>query len=1524
MTSTDDKDRRGKGGKRPNQRDIAAPPDDAPQARLPFPIVGIGASAGGIQALEEFFTNVDTDSGMAYVVVQHLSPDHTSMLGEILGRDAKIPVEEIVDGVAVLPNHVYVIAPGFTLTLAEGKLRLGEPVENYGHRRPIDDFLRSLADEQKEMAIAVILSGTGTNGTAGCQAIKAAGGICIAQDPDTAAFPGMPQSLVHAGYADQVLRTEEIPSVLKRYVRRPYLGVEDRDDDAEDALLRDRAHIREIIAILRARTRHDFAGYRKPTLLRRVQRRMSLMACETLADYGALLRENPEEVTSLANDLMINVTGFFRDPDAWEALRTSVIAPLVASRAADQPLRAWVTACASGEEPYTLAMIIAEEMRGRERIEVKIFATDTADRSLALARAGVYPAGIEADIASERLARFFDKDEHTYRVKKEIRDMVVFAPQDVLRDPPFSRVDLCTCRNLLIYLEPETQRRVLALLHFSLRDGGYLFLGNTESFSGSEHLFELISKRWRIYRRTGAAQHRFAEVPSFSTRLYDDPIRQQHESPLIQPTTRPSATLVLQRALLERYGPPTVVVDRSDQVVYYHGATEAFLLHPAGEPTRDLMQLVRQPFRLAVRTALRAAMRENQRATAQTPPADGYTGPQVEVTAAPVIEGKSPEYFLVSFRALVEDTGDQERDQQAAERLRNSLARDPAHIDEVRMLRLELQNTTEAFEAANEELKAANEEATSMNEELQSANEELETSKEELQSVNEELTTVNNQLQAKIAQLEATTNDLANLLGSTDIAVIFLDAEFRVRQFTPAINDLVELRESDIGRPVTDMAQKFSDDKLLPDARAVLQKLVPVEREIRSHSGRWYLRRTLPYRTAENHIEGVVVTFVDIAARKRAEEEILSTRERLQAVLEQMPTAVVMVQAPGGRLMFANKQAEALFNYSFPTPVPGDPLPAFYPTLAGKHIGGEVYRAEQWPMARALATDQVVANQEVTVDGADGREMSLLMNAAPVRDAEGRTVAVVGTFFDITQRKHGERRLSEVEERFKLLVESANDFAIFSLDIKGRVLTWNAGSERILGWAEKEIIGQSGAILFTPEDRAALIPEEELRQAEETGRATDERWHVRKDGTRFWASGVMASVRGHDGEVEGFVKIMRDETDRKLAEDRLLAVTAAAERAEAVAIEANRAKDEFIAVVSHELRTPLNTIRLWARMLRNEKLSAKDREEGIQMVERAAVAQQQVIDDLFDVSRIAAGKLRLTMRPIRLADAIRGAVDAVEPVATARGIRLTADVSIEIGTVRADPGRIQQVVWNLLSNAVKFTPAGGKVHVAAQREGGDVVIEVTDTGIGIAPDFLEKVFERFRQADNGAKRVHGGLGLGLSIAKQLVELHEGTISAHSEGLGKGTCFRVTMPLAPQAGVVDAPAAEVGNGSDLRGVDVLVVEDEGMTRDTMQRLLESVAAKVRAVDSVAAAREALDKRMPQILVSDIGMPGEDGYALIRHLRSMPKTSHVITVAVTAFARPEDRRQLLDAGFDEHLAKPLDADQLLATLARLVQR
>jgi two-component system, chemotaxis family, CheB/CheR fusion protein len=1372
-------------------RDSAeAPVDAAPRRKLPFPIVGIGASAGGLEALEAFFKACPADGGMAYVVVQHLSPDHQSLMAEILARRTTMPVTEIREDMAVEPDHVYVIAPGRTLTLSDGRFHLGEPVERRGHRRPVDDFFHSLAEEQKEAAIIVVLSGTGTNGTAGAQAIKAAGGICIAQNPDSAAFPGMPRSLIHAGYADQVLEANLIPALLMRYRRHPYLDDEQAGGEASaDALEQNQQRLREVLALLRTRTRHDFSGYRKPTLVRRIQRRMGLHGISSLREYAALLRARSDELESLANDLMINVTGFFRDIDAWEALRTSVVASLV-ERKRGKSIRAWVTACASGEEAYTLAIVLAEEIaRLGEAIDVKIYATDTAEKSLSLARAGVFPGGIEAQLPPERLERFFEKDEHTYRVRKDVRDTVVFARHDLLRDPPFSRLDLCTCRNLLIYLEPETQRRVLGLLHFGLNDGAYLFLGSSESASAIPESFEVVSKRWRIFRRTGPSQHRFTELPSFALRSLGEAARE----PDANAAARASAAFSIQRALLERYGPPTIVVNRTEEVVYFHGDTEPFLRQPAGEPTRDLFDLLRPSLRPAVRNALRTATNEHRSITVHDGELAGASGSRaVIVTAAPVMEHLKSDYFLVSFGL---------HDARAAAGAEATVAApdaggvpNRAEADaEVRSLKRQLQSSVDAFEVSNQELKASNEEVTSINEELQSTNEELETGKEELQSVNEELLTVNAQLQGKIAELEAATNDLTNLLSSTDIAVVFLDTRFRVRRFTPAVRDLMDLIESDVGRPMTDLAQKFSDANLLHDAQEVLDKLIPVETEVLSASGRWYLRRVLPYRTTENQISGVVITFVDIGARKQAEQEILEARENLHAVLEQLPAAVVIAEAPTGKLMLANRHAATLFGRPFLLPIQYADLSTLHAAVTACHRDGRVYAANEWPLAISLATGAPVVNEEIHLERAGGERKVLAVSSTPVQDATGAVIAVVGVFWDITDQ-------------------------------------------------------------------------------------------------------------------------MRTEQSERDARDE--------------AVSANNAKDEFIATVSHELRTPLNTIRMWVRMLETRTMSEEDRMTGVRTIERAALAQQKLIDDLLDVSRITSGKMRLNLQPVRFVDSVLNAVDAVNPVTSTRGQRLDVHVAPDLGRVRADPDRIQQVVWNLLSNAAKFTPKGGLIGLVARRNGDEIEIVVTDSGIGISPAFLPHVFDRFRQADTGTARKHAGLGLGLGIVKQLVELHGGTIELSSAGEGKGTLCKVVLPLPAisekeTSAVVPASAVPV----DLKGVDVLLVEDEAATRETTRRLFEAAGATVRAVDSARGARAALLHRQPHVVVSDIGMPGEDGYTLLKELRlnaSASQTARVSAIALTAFARTDDRRRALEAGFDEHLAKPVDPEQLLAMVAQLARK
>lgn len=1504
--------------------EMSAPVDRTVRAKLAFPVVGIGASAGGLEALRAFFMACPQDSGLAYVVIQHLSPDHESLMAEILGQSTTLPVHQITHGMRVEPNHVYVIRPGHTVTLVGDTLHLGEPVEKRGFRRPVDEFFRSLAHEQKERAIAVVLSGTGTNGSAGAQAIKAAGGLCIAQDPESAAFPGMPQSLIHAGYADQVLRPEEIPPLLLRYVTQPYLGLSPESGGVAQALETQRLTLNEIIAIVRARTTHDFRPYKPGTLLRRIQRRMGLVGLSELRDYAARLREKPDEVMALANDLMINVTGFFRDPEAWEALRESVVRPLVAQADAATALRAWVAACASGEEAYTLAMLIAEELeRADKRVDVKIFATDTADRSLTLARAGVYPGGIEGDLSPERLEKFFDKDEHVYRIKKNLRDQVVFAPQDVLRDPPFSRVDLATCRNLLIYLEPEAQRRALALLHFALREGGYLFLGNAETLGHAETLFEVVSKRWRIYRRGAGTQFRYGELPALAARKPEVRPTTQASLPSITP---PSPTIQIQTALLELYSPPTAVVDANERIVYFHGDSGLFLQHPSGETTQNFLDLVRTPYRAAVRSLLRQAISNKRTSTLELEPSESAAG--IQLTAGPLKRDRPPGHFYVSFVRRSSEEPSEQRAADVAAVQPTTLQTDTALEDEVRLLRRELQASVEAFEASNEELKAANEEVTSINEELQSANEELEAGKEELQSLNEELVSVNAQLQTKVHDLEALTNDLDNLLSSTDIAVVFLDPQLRVRRFTPAVSDLLQLIAADIGRPLADLAQKFTDEHLLGDAAQVLAKLAPRESEVHSHSGRWYLRRTLPYRTEDDRIAGVVITFIEITARKYAERAIAATQERLQTVVEQMPTAVLLVEHPSGELLLANRRAAQLLQQPFPLPQIGQDWLVSFSSVRGLRSDGRLYEPQHWPLARALASGETLLDEELEIVRPDGTHVTLAMGASPVRNRAGEVVAAVAAFWDITERKRAQAALRESEERFRLLVESAQDFAIFMLDLQGNIVSWNAGAERVTGYREEEILGVSSAVLFTPEDRAARAPEQEMHLARTSGRAVDERWHLRKDGSRFWASGVLTPARDAQGALRGFVKVMRDQTEHQALDARLKDALQMAHQLRERAENANRAKDEFISTVSHELRTPLNTIRLWSRMLATGSLGGEDVVKGAQTIDRAALAQEHLIDDLLDLSRITTGNLRLAIRDAVLNEAVAGAIEAIRPLAANRHLTLEVDLSAEVGTLRVDPDRIQQVMWNLLANAVKFTPKGGRIEVRSRRLDGSIKIEVTDSGIGIAADFLPHVFDRFRQEKTGATRRYGGLGLGLSIAKQLVELHGGTIEAHSEGEGRGATFSLYLPAGGQAITLpppQVPAAIPPKAPDLRGITILLVEDEAMAREATARVLKACGAEVQLAESAAQAREFFEHQRPDLIVADIGMVGEDGYALMRSLRDIERVRNwrrTPAVAATAFARPEDREHALAAGFDDHLRKPLDSEVLIGMLSHLL--
>jgi len=839
--------------------------------------VGIGASAGGIEAMIRLFEALPSDTGAAFLVVMHLDPTRDSGLAHLLGRHNAMPFAEAADGMAIEPDHVYVIAPDCALTVDGERLRLTEPAERRGHRYPIDRLFVSLAQNRRERAICIVLSGTGSDGTEGLREVKAQGGCTLVQDPATARFDGMPRSAIQANLADRVLAPERMPEVLLRYIRHPYVA----GPEVTDETIADGPSIEPVLALLRAQAGQDFRQYKPSTLVRRIQRRMGLQTIEGLGAYVEFLRANPAEIETLIKDLMISVTGFFRDPGAWTALDETVIAPLVAARDGRTTVRLWVPACATGEEAYTLAMlVIARAEAANEHLDVKVFGTDGREDNLYVARAGIYSDGAVATIPPKLLHRFFDKLDGAYQVKKELRDLVVFAAHNLLRDPPFSRMDVISCRNLLIYLDPAAQSRAISLLHFGLREGGHLLLGNAETVGRQDGLFETVSRKWRIYRRLGHVRRDIVDFPALTALGRTRP----DEQPDSAGEGRPPARLVdvARGALLDRFAPASVLIDRNCRTLWFHGQTGDYLEPPPGEPSRDLLAMARNGLRLKLRDGIRRAVADKRPAAFDARIRRGGRSQAVAVTVAPLATPGQEHLLLVSFSPAdaPQPSAATPPDGRDAESLHNPVE------EELRSTRAELQDTIAQLAAANEELKAANEEATAMNEELQSTNEEQVTAQEELQSFNEELQTVNAQLQHKIQELEEATDTLNNLLASSEIATVFLDADFCIRWFSPASKDLLELVLSDIGRPVTHFAWKVDDEALLRDAQTALRKLSRIDAEVRGDAGRWYLRRLLPYRTHDDRIAGVVISFIDITERKRAGDAVNEARLYAETIIE--------------------------------------------------------------------------------------------------------------------------------------------------------------------------------------------------------------------------------------------------------------------------------------------------------------------------------------------------------------------------------------------------------------------------------------------------------------------------------------------------------------------------------------------------------------------------------------------------------------------------------------------------------------
>ncbi len=838
-----------------------------------FAVVGIGASAGGLEACTKLLAAVPTGSGLAYILIQHLDPTHESMMVELLARHTSIAVRQAEDGKLLERDSFYVIPPGAYLSVNDGALRLSKPSVRHGARLPFDFLLHSLAENYAERALCVVLSGTGADGSLGLQAVKAKGGLVIVQDPTEAGYDGMPRSAIMTGAVDLVLPAAEIPEALMAFHHHIALSGTQRGPMPKD-LATD--WLPDIIELIRTRTSHDFGPYKRGTLQRRIERRMALATIRDggMGQYLDLLRDDQSEVEQLANDLLINVTGFFRDQKVFDLLESAIIPELIRGRTPDRPLRIWCAGCSTGEETYSLAMLLRErivEEHGQVRLQV--FASDVDPDAVASAREGLYPEAIEADVSEERLARFFLKDDHGYRVKPELRAAVVCTVQDVLADPPFSRLDLVSCRNLLIYLGPEAQAKVISRFHFALREDGVLLLGSAETPGIADGRFDVISKAERLYRRigrdrtaeSGAATHAGGGGQGWLT---SRPSRE---------ALRQAAFAELGRRLvLETYAPAAVLIDRNHECLFSIGPTDRYLRVAPGQPTHDLLAMARPGLRAKLQSAIQQSSHEKRRVVVSVGSEtdhDGFAEP-FSIDVRPVLSD-GEELLLVCF--VEAQTQVQPRSRPIPMQRMPRTAEIQRELDATRA---ELQGAIRDLEALNAEQKATNEEALSVNEEYQSTNEELLTSKEELQSLNEELTALNSQLQETLERKRTTSDDLQNILYSTDVATLFLDPQLNIRFFTPATKSLFSVIPSDIGRPLEDLRSLAADSTLSDDARTVLRSSVPLEREIETPAGVWFRRRILPYLTHDGGVEGVVITFNDITKRKHAAKALEMAKQQ--------------------------------------------------------------------------------------------------------------------------------------------------------------------------------------------------------------------------------------------------------------------------------------------------------------------------------------------------------------------------------------------------------------------------------------------------------------------------------------------------------------------------------------------------------------------------------------------------------------------------------------------------------------------
>ncbi|MEP3837563.1 MAG: CheR family methyltransferase [Algibacter sp.] len=1467
-------------------------------------VVGIGASAGGLDAIQTLFDNLPSKTGIVFIIIQHLSPDFKSLMPELLSKHTSMPIYTTEDKQVIKPNCIYLNQRNKNLHIKGNKLYLLDKGPKNNLNLPIDIFFHTLGEEYKEKSMGIILSGTGSDGSRGVHTIKEQGGTIVVQDPISAQFDGMPNSAIMTNLADYISSPEKIAEIIsKNVISKSLLDEKINDKKSHDTVLNN------IFTILYKFSGIDFKKYKKNTLIRRVEKRMHINNIEHLFDYATFLSSNEEEKQALKEDFLIGVTRFFRDTEAFSLLKTKVIPEICKSKDTDEAVRIWIAGCSTGEEVYSIAILIDDYVKTNKlNIEFKIFGTDIDSRALTIAGFGMYNINIANEIENKYLDKYFLKIGDKIQIIKRIREKIVFSNHNLIKDPPFIRMDLISCRNLLIYFDNKIQKKVIHNFQFALNKYSYLFLGNSESLGSAAKYFKTIDVKWKIFQNIAETKEypsQSANLKRVSTISYKNPV-----TPPPPPNfkIKESPELVFHKYLNKKFSPASIFIDKNFNILFINGDAGNRLSHNAGIFQNNLLKIVNADIAGLIRSGIRRLESENK-----------------DIVIKGVINKTETQNFSFDLKFnkpsidddlngcyLIEFTNDKELEHEAPLVIKNidvdevSNQRLEDLENELKVVKTELQNAIEELEISNEELQSSNEELMASNEELQSTN-------EELQSVNEELYTVNSEMQEKNKELTNLSNDVTNLLNNTDIATLFLDTELRIRNFTPALKEVFNLHESDYGRPLSSFTSNFPENTragIIEDSKLVLKKLITIEKQLRDQNHNYYLFRASPFITSDNKINGIVITLNNINKLKETEKELRTFELRYKNLFDNLNEGFLhgeIITDQSGKpidwiYIDANTAFEKLIGLERKDFV-GNRLMDILPYIQDD----PTYWIETFGET-ALSNKKNFIKEYSTKEGKH-YQVHLFC------PAKGEFAA---TFADISELKNKKEELAKSQEELYRAQEITN-VGSWHLDVETGNVKWTRELYKIYGLDPKMPPPnlQSSSSLFTKSSWKTLI--KSINDCQTTGLPYNLELEIIKNGGKpGWLCSIGEAVRDKNDNIIELKGAVQDITQQKLYEEELI-------KAKKEAEVANIHKNYFLANMSHEIRTPMNGVLGFAELLKNDNLPKKDRLKYLEIIDGNSKQLLNLIDDIIDVAKMESNEIKMAYKECHVPNLIDNLEITYKQL---NATKFKKDIIFKTSipdkykdlVIITDCHRLQQVLSNLLNNALKFSEKG-EIAFGFEVEHNNLKFFVKDQGIGIKKDKQIEIFERFKQVNYKNSAKYGGTGLGLAICKGIVTLLGGYINVSSK-FNVGTTFEFTIPLKlTQLKKAKKKAVPTKSSTFLKAKTILIAEDDALIQLLFKVVLKNTGANLLFAKTGAAAVNTYQNHPNiDVVLLDIRMPEMNGIeALSKILEINPKARVIMQ---TAYTMPEEKEKCYKKGCVDFLCKPVIKDELFETLNKWI--